>query len=94
MKGMIFMELTDFKRNNTNAINVTDSLNAPLLRLEVQTDANTVAPQTNDLIVYVDTAAVATSDRKTYVFTLTDTLKSLSGVSDRFVIEPLVMVPF
>lgn len=82
------MELTDFKKNNTNAINVTDSLNAPLLRLEVQTDANTVAPQTNDLIVYVDTAAVATSDRKTYVFTLTDTLKYLSGVSDRFVIEP------
>lgn len=82
------MELTDLKRNNTNTINVTDSLNAPLLRLEIKNGQNTIIPEGNDLIIYVDNAEETNENRKTFIFTLAKPLKYLNEISDRFIMEP------
>lgn len=48
------MDLTDQTVSNTNEICIQDSLNASLMKLKVKMGATSVAPSSNDLIVYVD----------------------------------------
>ena len=80
------MEITDLKIKNKNSITVKDSLKAPLLRLSVSLDNETVIPNTNDLIVYV--SKNVNTDKKEYNYTLSKPLKYLDNVSDEFILNP------
>lgn len=81
------MNLTDLTVSGTNEISLQNSLNAALLELKVTMSANSVAPQDNDLIVYVDTASSAnpTADRKQYLFELTSPLAYGNSAGDELV---------
>ena len=83
------MNMNDQKVLETNQIHITDSLNASLLKLKVSLNSTSVVPNTDDLIIYVDTApsGLATSDRKQYVFNLSSPLQYANNVSDEFDID-------
>lgn len=84
------MDLTEMKVNNTNIVNITDSLKAPLLRLNIKNTSNTTIPAGNELIVYVDKNSEVTSERKTYIFTLSKPLQFTGSTTDEFIIEPVI----
>lgn len=86
----MFMDLAEMKVSNTNVVNVTDSLKAPLLKLSIKNNSSTTIPTGNDLIIYVDKSSEETSERKTYLFTLTNPLQFASETSDEFIIEPVL----
>ena len=66
------MNLTDQTVTGQNEITIQNALSASLFRLNLEMKSNTVAPTTNDLIVYVDKSSSAnpTFERKQYVFNL------------------------
>lgn len=78
------MNLTEQTINEINEINLQDALNASLLKLKVTVNESTVAPSSNDLIIYVDTesSSTPTSNRKEYIFNLEDKLKCSGLISD------------
>jgi len=84
------MDLSDMKKSAKNIVSVNDSINAPLLKLNIKLDQETVSPNTDDLIIYVDSSATPTEKRKTYTFSLRKKLKYLKAVTDEFVIEPVI----
>lgn len=84
------MDLSDMKKSAKNTVSVIDSINAPLLKLNIKLDQTTVVPNTNDLIIYVDKSATPTNERKTYSFSLKSKLKYLNNVTDEFIMEPIV----
>lgn len=84
----MFMDLAEMKVNSTNTVNVADSLKAPLLKLSIKNNSSTAIPTGKDLIVYVGKSSEETSERKTYIFTLTTPLQYASGATDEFIIEP------
>lgn len=81
------MDLTDQTVSNTNEICIQDSLNASLMKLKVKMGATSVAPNSNDLIVYVDkqSSSSPTTERKQYVFNLTGPLKYCNEISDELI---------
>lgn len=81
------MNLTNQKVSGINEISLQDSLNAAALGLKIKVGADTVAPEGNELIVYVDkeSSSNQTSDRKQYVFNLNSPLKSIGEVSDELI---------
>ena len=83
------MNLTEQTVSGTNEVTIQDALNASLFRLKLIMKYNTVAPNVNDLIVYVDKSASSspTSERKQFVFNLQDKLKFFEGVGDEFLQE-------
>lgn len=83
------MDLTNQKVSGTNSVSLQDSLNAAALGLKIKAGANVVAPQDNDLIVYVDTQPQSnpSNERKQYVFNLDTVLKSINTVGDELVEE-------
>ena len=83
------MDLTNQKVSGTNSISLQDSLNAAALGLKIKAGANVVAPQDDDLIVYVDTQPQSnpSNERKQYVFNLASVLKSINTVGDELVEE-------
>lgn len=80
------MNLTDEKINGVNMIQVTDSLTAPLLGLKLTVTDDTIIPEENRVIVYVDkdNNINPTDDKKAYVFDITNLLSS----GDIFEIKP------
>lgn len=84
------MDLSEMKVCAKNVVSVQDAINAPLLKLNIKLDQTTVAPNTSDLIIYVDKSATPTSNRKAYSFSLREKLKYLNNVTDEFVMEPVV----
>ena len=86
---MIKMNLTEQTVSGTNEVTIQDALNASLFRLKLIMKDTTVAPNINDLIVYVDKSASSspTSERKQFVFNLQDKLKFFEGVGDEFLQE-------
>ena len=84
------MNLNDLKSNGTNSISITDSLKAPLLKLNISINENTTIPTENDLIVYVAKSSEDTAETKSYIFTLENPLKYYNGTSDEFIIEPTI----
>ena len=86
----MFMNLAEMKVSNTNIVNVTDSLKAPLLKLSVKNNSGTTIPTGNDLIIYVDKSSEVTSERKSYLFTLTKPLQYASNTTDEFIVEPVL----
>lgn len=83
------MNLTEQTVSGTNEVTIQDALNASLFRLKLIMKDTTVAPNLNDLIVYVDKSASSspTSERKQFVFNLQDKLKFFEGVGDEFLQE-------
>ena len=87
------MNLTDQTVTGQNEIIIQNALSASLFRLNLEMKSNTVAPTTNDLIVYVDKSSSAnpTSERKQYVFNLEDKLRYYNGVGDELLQEVSVI---
>ena len=83
------MNLNDLKISGINMINVSDSLKAPLIRISIKRNSETVIPIVNDLIVYVDTSSTPTSERKTFIFELSDKLAYTVNNADEFILEPI-----
>lgn len=79
------MNIESLNVSDVDKIFVNDSINAPLLRLNVKLGDNTTVPSDNVLEVYVDKQSSVTVDRKTYVF---DLQNKLSGL-DQFIIGPI-----
>ncbi len=84
------MDLSEMKISVKNMVMVNDSLNAPILKLNIKLDQSSAVPSTNDLIIYVDKNSTATSERKTYNFSLKEKLNYLNSVTDEFVMEPVL----
>lgn len=84
------MDLNNLKLNGTNNVSITDSLKAPLLKLNISVNENTTIPTENDLIVYVAKSSEDTAEKKSYAFTLESPLKYYNGTSDEFIIEPII----
>lgn len=82
------MDLSEMKVSAKNILMVKDSLNEPILKLNIKLDQSTVVPNTKDLIIYVDKKDTATNERKVYNFSLNEKLNYLNGVTDEFVMEP------
>ena len=87
MKGRDIMDLTNQKITGLDSVSVQDSLNAALLEIKITAGASVVAPQVDDLIVYVDTQPQSnpSNDRKQYVFNLDSVLKAVGNVGDELV---------
>ncbi len=81
------MTINDSKLTGSNIINMTDSLNAPLLELKINNNSSTIIPLSDNLIIYVDKDDTITEDRKQFVFTLSGPLKYYNNVSDEFIIK-------
>lgn len=79
------MNLDDQKLTGVGELVISDSLNAPLLELQVKRNSTTVVPTSNDLIVYVDTqnSTTPTENRRKYIFNLSNALQ-LNESSDVF----------
>ena len=79
------MNLDDQKLTGVGELVISDSLNAPLLELQVKRNSTTVVPTSNDLIVYVDTqnSTTPTENRREYIFNLSNALQ-FSESSDVF----------
>ena len=74
------MEITSLRVKEINKIKVGDSLKAPVLRMSVKLDKNTVVPNNNNLIIYVKQG----SNIKEYTFAITSPLGYLKNISDEF----------
>ena len=83
------MNLTEQTINNTNQVNITDSLNSALMELKIKRTATTTVPETNELIVYVDQSSKEnpTEKKKQYVYDLIKPLALYNDVSDEFLIR-------
>ena len=80
------MNLNDLKVNGVNEIELNDSLETSLLSLKVSLNENTILPDSNELIIYVDTSSTPTEYRKTYTFSLEEKL----SIGDTFIMEPII----
>lgn len=80
------MNLTDETRTGVDVIQVTDSLTAPLLALNLVVTENTTIPDESRVIVYVDKSGTSTptDNRRAYIFDLNSSLT----IGDIFKIEP------
>lgn len=86
------MNLTEQTINGTNIISVPDALNAALLRFKATTNENTIAPESNEFIIYVDKVSSEnpSAERKSYIFNLTSPLKQVNDYSDEIVEELII----
>ena len=83
------MNTEDQKKVGVNEVSVQDSLNGPLLDLKIECNENTVVPNTNQLVIYVDKSSKLspTNERKEYIFDLSTSLQYLNSTSDVFFIK-------
>ena len=80
------MNLENQTVTGTNQVTVSDSLNAALMELTLKPTATSVAPNTNELFIYVDKQPQSnpSNDRKQYLFDLKDILRIYNNVADEF----------
>lgn len=83
------MNLTEQTVSAVNEVNLTDSLNASLMRLKVTMGAESSAPSSNDFFIYVDkeSSSNPTEERRKYLFELTEPLRFYNGVGDELLQE-------
>lgn len=86
------MNTEDQKKIGVNEINVQDSLNGPLLDLKIECNENTIIPNTNQLVIYVDKSSQSspTNERKEYIFDLSTPLQYLNSTSDVFFVKFII----
>lgn len=80
------MNLNEQKLSGVNQIHIVDSLNASLLKLRINLNSDSIIPDSNDLIIYVDKKEKTepTAERKKYVFNLKHPLQFFNDMSDIF----------
>lgn len=76
------MIITDLKIKKKNKITVKDSLNAPLLKLNIKVEEDTIIPESNDLIIYIEDS---NSNQREVTYTLSNKL----GQNEEFIISPV-----
>lgn len=83
------MDLTEQKLSGINEIHLTDSLNAALLEIKLKRLESTVAPNSNELVIYVDKqpSTNPSENRKQYLFEIERPLQYLNGQSDEFIVQ-------
>lgn len=83
------MNLNDQTVNNTNQVNITDSLNSAVMELKIKRTATTEEQNSDDLFVYVDKNSMdnPSESRKQYLFELIKPLDYLDGISDEFIMQ-------
>lgn len=83
------MNLTDQILSGVGQIHITDSLGAPLSEIKISKGQDTITPNTNELIVYVDKNPMdnPTSERKQFVFELSNPLNYYNQISDEFSVK-------
>lgn len=76
-----------------NQIHITDALNVSMLKLKLKKGSNTLSPNDNEIVVYVDknSSSNPTSLRRQYVFPIVEPLKSCivnnEQYSDEFILK-------
>ena len=83
------MNLEDSKVSGVNEITVSDSLDAPLLKIKVKMNGTTVIPEDNELIINIDknSSSNPSDELRQYVYDLSDTLKYYNQIGDEFILE-------
>lgn len=82
------MNLEEMKKTGVNGVEILDSLNAPMLKLSVQLNDETIISEENELKMYIDTSKDDTTKRKMVVFNLERPLGKINSISDEFILEP------
>ena len=80
------MNLENQTVTGNNQVTVNDSLNAALMELTIKPTATSVAPNTNELFIYVDKQPQSnpSNERKQYLFDLEDILRIYNSTADEF----------
>lgn len=80
------MNLENQTVTGNNQVTVSDSLNASLMELTIKPTATSVAPNTNELFIYVDKQPQSnpSNERKQYLFDLEDILRIYNSTADEF----------
>lgn len=80
------MNLENQTVTGNNQVTVNDSLNAALMELTIKPTATSVAPNTNELFIYVDKQPQSnpSNKRKQYLFDLEDILRIYNSTADEF----------
>lgn len=80
------MNLENQTVTGNNQVTVNDSLNASLMELTIKPTATSVAPNTNELFIYVDKQPQSnpSNERKQYLFDLEDILRIYNSTADEF----------
>lgn len=80
------MNLENQTVTGNNQVTVNDSLNAALMELTMKPTATSVAPESNELFIYVDKQPQSnpSNERKQYLFDLKDILRIYNSTADEF----------
>lgn len=83
------MNLENQTVSGVDQVSIIDSLEAPILKIMVEANNNTTIPNNTDLIIYVDKNDKnnPSNEKKQYVFNLSNTLKYLNNIADKFIFE-------
>ncbi len=80
------MNLENQTVTGNNQVTVNDSLNAALMELTIKPTATSVAPNSNELFIYVDKQPQSnpSNERKQYLFELEGILRIYNSIADEF----------
>lgn len=81
------MNISDLKINGRNELSVTDSLNAPLLKISVKSDSETTIAEDNTLTITIKKSQE--DEGKTYIYNLPSKLLYADNTSNEFLLEPV-----
>lgn len=84
------MNLNEMIKTGINSISINDSINAPILKFTLKLNENTIAPTGNNIVI-TNTTGSTTTEAVNYTFNLQNPLSYLDGVTDEFVLEPVIM---
>lgn len=79
------MDLNKLKISNTNFVNINNSFNMPLLKLNIKLLEDNM--ESSKLEVYVDSNLDSTPKRKIYAFDFQTPLRVVDNLSDEFIID-------
>ena len=83
------MNLNEMIKTGINSISINDSINAPILKFTLKLNENTIAPTGNNIVI-TNTTGSTTTEAVNYTFNLQNPLSYLDGVTDEFVLEPVI----
>lgn len=84
------MNLNEMIKTGINSISINDSINAPILKFTLKLNENTIAPTGNNIVI-TNTTGSTTTEAVNYTFNLQNPLSYLDGVTDEFVLEPVII---
>lgn len=78
------MEISNLKIKDKNKVIVSDSLKAPIFKMSIKLNKDTVIPTNNNLIIYVKQE----ENIKEITYSLESPLSFVNNISDEFIITP------